>query len=230
MTEKTKRYYPAFLDLTGHTVIVVGAGRPAERKARQMAKYGAIVVLITPTPSVSILQSQVEGLLDVEERSYVRGDLEGASLVFCLDLDEETRKAVAAEARSVGCPVNVSGEPNLTSFLVPGVIHREPLQIAVSTSGVAPQLAKHLRKALAEQFGEEWGDYARLLAGVRAIAMARLDSAEAVDELLAAAIASDLIERVRKNAAPSPEEAYEEFAPPAREADDTADDGDEADS
>lgn len=229
MTEKTKRYYPAFLDLTGRTVIVVGAGRPAERKARQMAKYGAIVVLITPTPSVSILQSQVEGLLDVEERSYVRGDLEGASIVFCLDPDEETRKAVAAEARSVGCPVNVSGKPNLTSFLAPGVIHREPLQIAVSTSGVAPQLAKHLRQALAQQFGEEWGDYTRLLAGVRAIAMARLDSAEAVDEVLAAAIASDLLERVRKDAAPSPEEAYEEFAPPAPETDE-ADDSDEADA
>ena len=225
MTQKSKRYYPAFLDLTGRTVIVVGSGRPAERKARQMAKYGAIVVLITPSPSVAILQSQVEGLLDVEQRSYVRGDLEGASLVFCLDPDEETRKAVAAEARAVGCPVNVAGEPDLTSFMVPGVVHREPLQIAISTSGVAPQLAKHLRRSLAQQFGEEWGAYTRLLAGVRAIAMARLDSADAVDEVLAAAIASDLLERVRKDAAPSADEAYEEFAPPASE-DDAADDAD----
>lgn len=226
MTDKTKRYYPAFLDLAGRTVIVVGAGRQAERKARQMAKYGAIVVLITPTPSVSILQSQVEGLLDIEERSYVRGDLEGASLVFCLDPDEETRKAVAAEARSIGCPVNVAGEPNLTSFLVPGVIHREPLQIAVSTSGVAPQLAKHLRKVLTEQFGEEWGAYTRLLAGVRAIAMARLDSAEAVDEVLEAAIASDLLERVRKEDTPSADDVYEEFAPPPPTSALEAEDGD----
>lgn len=226
MAEKTKRYYPAFLDLAGRTVIVVGSGPQAERRARQMAKYGAIVVIITPAPSVAILQSQVEGLLDVEERSYVRGDLEGASLVFCLDPDEETRKAVAAEARSVGCPVNVAGEPNLTSFLVPGVIHREPLQIAVSTSGVAPQLAKHLRKALAEQFGEEWGAYTQLLAGVRAIAMARLDSADAVDGVLTAAIASDLLERVRKDVAPSAEQAYEEFAPPATAPVLEAEDGD----
>lgn len=225
MTDKPKRYYPAFLDLAGRTVIVVGSGRPAERKARQLARYGAIVVLITPSPSVAILQSQVEGLLDVEQRSYVRGDLDGASLVFCLDPDEETRKAVAAEARSVGCPVNVAGEPDLTSFMVPGVVHREPLQIAVSTSGVAPQLAKHLRRALAEQFGEEWGAFTRLLAGVRAIAMARLDSAEAVDKVLAAAIESDLLERVRDDASPSADEAYEEFAPAPAPAPAT-DDGD----
>lgn len=225
----SKRYYPAYLDLAGRTVIVIGAGGPSERKARQLARYGAIVVLITPTPSVSILQSQVEGLLDVEERSYVRGDLDGASLVFCLDPDAETRRAVSAEARSVGCPVNVSGEPDLTSFLVPGVIHREPLQIAISTGGVAPQLAKHLRRALEEQFGEEWGAYTRLLAGVRAVAMARLDSADAVDEVLAAAIASDLLERVRKDAAPSADEAYEEFAPPVPEAVDADDAGPDAD-
>lgn len=211
------RYYPAFLDLSGRHVIVVGEGRRAERKARQLSRYGAIVVLITQSPSVDILQSQVEGLLDVESRAYVRGDLEGAALVFAVDLDEETGAAVAAEARSYGCPVNVSGAPKLTTFLAPSVIHREPLQIAISTSGSAPHLAKHLRVVLSQQFGDEWGAYTMLLAELRALAEVRLDSPAAVDQTLEAAIASDLLERVRAGEAPTAAGALEEFAPKPQE-------------
>ncbi len=213
MAEQTKRFYPAFLDLEGRSVVVIGPGRRAERKARQLAGYGASVVLITPEPSISILQSQVEGLLDVESRAYVRGDLEGATLVFCDDTDAETRGAVAAEARGVGCLTNITGDASLTSFLAPSIIHREPLQIAVSTGGVVPQLAKHLRRTLAEQFGEEWAAYSRLLAEVRGVAIERLTSTAAIDDVLEAVIVSDLLERVRLGDAPSATRVFEEFAP-----------------
>jgi siroheme synthase-like protein len=229
MAEKTKRFYPAFLDLEGRHVIVVGSGRAAERKARQMSRYGASVVLVAPDPSVDILQAQVEGLLDIEDRDYVRGDLEGAALVFCYAPDSETRRAVAAEARAVKAPLNVAGDLGLSTFLVPGAFHREPLQIAVSTGGVSLHAAKHARRVLAEQFGEEWGPYARLLAQVRAVAAERLSDASAVDAVLDAAIASDLLQRVKEGAAPDAEKVFAEFAPPDPDVEEGSDEGPVAD-
>lgn len=223
MTEKIKRYYPAFLDIEGRHVIVVGSGRAAERKARQMARYGAITVLITPEPSVDIMQDQVEGLLDIEERAYVRGDLEGAGLVFCYAAERETCAAVAAEARAVKAPINVAGDRKLSTFLVPGAVHREPLQIAVSTGGVSFDVAKHARRVISEQFGEEWSVYATLLASVRAIAVKRLEDAAAVEKVLASVIASDVLERIRTGSDPDPEAVFAEFAPP--EENPAADDG-----
>lgn len=216
-----KRFYPAFLDLTGRLVVVVGPGEALLRKAKQLSKYGADVLVITPEPSADILQAEAEGVLSIERRSYVRGDLGGAALVVCLSDDEEVRRAVAAEATQAGTPVNVAGAPQRSSFLAPSLIHREPLQIAISTGGIAPQLAKHLRKRLASEFGEEWGRFSELFAEVRALAMERLDDAMAVDGVLDAVLESNTLELVRSGEDVTAEQILARFAPQAAESDDS---------
>ncbi|TLM86986.1 MAG: bifunctional precorrin-2 dehydrogenase/sirohydrochlorin ferrochelatase, partial [Actinobacteria bacterium] len=77
MSAEPKRYYPAFLDLTARLVIVVGGGSAAARKARQLVRYGADVTVIAPRPDPELVQAEADGHITVEQRGYVRGDLEG---------------------------------------------------------------------------------------------------------------------------------------------------------
>lgn len=207
-----KRYYPAFLDLTGRLAVIIGPAEGIERKALQLTKYGADVLVIAPSPSTKLLQAEVDGKLSVEARAYVRGDLEGAALALCLTTDDEVRRAVFEEAIREGCPVNAPGSAPRSTFLAPSVIHREPLQIAVSTGGTAPQLAKHLRRMLAQEFGEEWGAFAELFGGVRALALEQLEDSLAADAMLAALIESDVLDRIRSGETVTPEEVYEQLA------------------
>lgn len=225
MGQGAKRYYPAFLDLDGRLTIIVGSGRAAERKALQLSRYGADVTIITPAPSDGLMAAQADGMLLVEDRDYVRGDLAGASLVMCVSDDEEVRRAVAAEARQVGCPVNIAGEPTLSSFLVPGVVHREPLQIAVSTGGLSPELAKRVRLRVGEVFGDEWKDYAALVAQVRSLAAERLTDRDEIATLMDALLDSDVLDRMQTDEELTAEAVWDEFAPVAEEAD--VADGDE---
>lgn len=231
MTEGAKRYYPAFLDLTGRLCVVIGSGKAAERRALQLARYGGDVTIITPDPSADLLEAQTAGSLVIEDRDYVRGDLAGAAIVFCMASDEETKHGVAVEARTVGCPANISDSPNLSSFLVPGIVHREPLQIAVSTGGASPEFSKRIRRRIAEDFDETWQAYARMVAEVRALAAERLGDREAVVNLVEAVLDSDLLERIKAGTAPTAGDVYEEFAPEVEHEADTADEaGPEEDS
>ncbi len=211
----SKRYYPAFVDLNGRTAVVVGSGPVAERKARQLVRYGADVTVIGRDPGEGLLQAESEGHLIVEDRDYVRGDLAGATVVVCTLGDPETQRAVFEEAHAEGALVTVTDNPRLSSYVVPSVLHREPLQIAVSTGGMAPQLAKRLRRRLSGEFGPVWGAYAALVAQVRALGMDRLESREALDAMLEALLDSDTLERLERGEELTAEALYEAFAPAA---------------
>lgn len=213
MADDAKRYYPAFLDLTDRLVVLVGEGRSIDRKAKQLHRYGAQVTVVTPNPSDELVEAEGEGHVVIETRDYVRGDLAGAALVICTSADIETRKAVAAEARSVGCPANIAESPELSSFLIPGVVHREPLQIAVSTGGFSPHVAKRIRRAIADEFGEEWGKLVPLAATLRALALAKLEDAAAADALVDAAIDADIAGRLKRGDEVTAEGLLAEFAP-----------------
>jgi precorrin-2 dehydrogenase/sirohydrochlorin ferrochelatase len=201
---EAKAYYPVFLDLAARPAIVVGGGEPAERRARALLKIGADVVVIAPDPTPGLIALEADGEIVTEQRGYVRGDLEGAFIVFCLTPDEEVRRAVADEAEERGCLVNVAGDPGLCSFIVPSAVRRGGLQIAVSTGGASPEAAHRVRRRIAEEFGEEWGPYVALLAEVRQLASGRAAAGEDVPHDVFEAIAgSDLLERLRAGERPS---------------------------
>lgn len=180
-----KRLFPAFVDLEGALVVVVGEGAAAEKRARQFLKYSADVVIVTAKPSDELLQAEADGKLNVEQRSYVRGDLVGATMVLCASEDDEVRRAVFDEAVTDNCLVNVSGASELSTFVLPSVFHRGSLQVAISTGGGAPEVAKQLRRHLESQVGDEWGDWLALVAEVRALAMERIQDPEQRELIIA---------------------------------------------
>ena len=147
-----RRYYPVFLDLDGRLAVVVGGGdgRRAQGHARSL-RYGADVVVIAPEITTGARASSRPTVrITVERRGYVRGDLDERVLVVCATDDEEVNRAVFAEAEERGCLVNVVDVPELCNFIVPSVVRRGPFQIAISTAGAAPAVAKRVRRKLAD--------------------------------------------------------------------------------
>jgi siroheme synthase-like protein len=136
--------YPAFLSLAGKRVLLVGGGGVAARKARALARCGALVKIVAPRVSPAALRHAAAA----EKRRFRPGDLAGASLVICATSDEKLNARVSALCRRRGIWANVVDRPRLCDFILPAVVRRGRLAIAVSTGGASPYLARHLRRRL----------------------------------------------------------------------------------
>ncbi len=202
--------YPAFLDLRHRLVIVIGEGPVAERRARNMLRYGADVVVIGATPTPALIEAEAEGLLTLERRSYEPGDMTGAILVMCVEPDEAVRRAVFSEAEERGCLVSTTDVPDESNFSTPSVVRRGALQIAISTAGRVPEVARQVRGILKEQFGEEWADYVSLMADLRELVAERLPEEDRA-AVLDGVAASEVLERIRDGNAPDAEGLLREF-------------------
>ena len=139
-----KVYYPIFLDLTDRPVLVAGAGRIALRKTKALVESGARVTVVAPEilPAFRSLDARLL------ERRFRVSDLNGVRLAFAATNVRAVNRRIALEAERRGVPVNVADAPAECGFLVPSRVRRGHLQIAVSTSGRNPRLAKKLRQDL----------------------------------------------------------------------------------
>lgn len=188
-------HYPVFLAIESRLAIIVGSDAAAQRKVSQLLRYGADVVVIAPEPCAELRQLEADGAISLEPRGYVRGDLQGAFLVYCTEADEVAR-AVFSEAETLGCLINVADDPALSNYLLPSNVRRGQLQIAISTSGAAPAVAKRLRRELQKQFGREWVSYIELLGDVRALAAQSIDDPLHLAAVVAASAEIDFLERM----------------------------------
>ena len=161
---KEASYYPVFLDLEGRLCVVVGGGGVAERKVEALLTAGARVRVIAPEATSRIEEWAQEGLVELERRPYREGDLSGAWLVVAATDDPGVQKAVFEEAEKNRLFCNVVDKPERCSFIVPSVVRRGRLQLAISTSGASPAVARRLRERLEEEFGPEWEAYLELMA------------------------------------------------------------------
>ncbi|MCX6596033.1 MAG: bifunctional precorrin-2 dehydrogenase/sirohydrochlorin ferrochelatase [Acidobacteria bacterium] len=134
-------HYPVFLNLRGRRVVVVGGGPVAVRKAKGLLEAGALVTVIAPEVLTGLpIQQKV--------RKYRPGDLKGAVLAFTATNDRAVNAQVTAEANKRRIPVNVADAPDEGDFIVPARVRRGRIQIAISTGGESPRLAKQLREKL----------------------------------------------------------------------------------
>ena len=144
--------YPIFLDLSGRRCVVIGGGEVANRKARKLLQARARVVVVSPEIGAELESVAVE----IHRRPYREGDLEGAYLAFAATNSREVNAAVAREAKGRGVPVNVADNPSEGDFALPSTLRRGRLQVAVSTGGASPTLARRIREELEDAFGPEW--------------------------------------------------------------------------
>jgi len=144
--------YPLFMDVSGARCAVVGGGGVASRKVRGLLESGASVVVISPD-----VTPEIEGMgVAVERRPYRPGDLAGSALAFAATDSREVNAAVVREAKEGGIPVNVADRPAEGDFALPAVLRRGGLQVAVSTGGASPTLARRIRDAMEPSFAAEW--------------------------------------------------------------------------
>lgn len=161
------RYYPIYIDLNGRLAIVIGGGQIAERKAATLLECGACVRLVAPQATEGIRALAAEGRLQWIPRVYRCGDLDGAFCTFAATNDNAVNTAVFEEATDKALLCNVVDVPPLCNFIVPSIVRRGDLSVAVSTSGNSPALAKRLRQDLEAYIGGEYQALNDLLGRMR---------------------------------------------------------------
>lgn len=156
--------YSISLQLKDRLCVVIGGGPVAIRKVRGLLEAGARVRLVAPEPAA---MAELSPALEVIQRPYLAGDLEGACLAFAATSNRQVNAAVVREGRQRGVLVNVADAPETGDFSVPALLRRGELTVAVSTAGGSPALAALLRDRLAEHLGTEWATVIEIAAALR---------------------------------------------------------------
>ena len=153
--------FPLFMSLQGRRALVAGGTEAAARKVELLLSAGAQVTLIADTVVGEIAQLIGEGRISWAGRAFEDDDLAGVSLVVVASEDEalQARVSLAAQQRCV--PVNVVDRPKLSSFIMPAIVDRSPITIAISTGGAAPALARRLRAEIERAMPAAIGRLAR---------------------------------------------------------------------
>jgi precorrin-2 dehydrogenase / sirohydrochlorin ferrochelatase len=191
-------YLPIFIDVSGRTCVMIGGGDIAERKVRSLIEAGAAVVVISPEVTAALAAMVDANTIRLLQRAYRHGDLVDAFLAFAATGDSATAQAAAAEARERGVPINVADVPELCAFIAPAVVHRGGLQIAISTGGASPALARKIREELEERFGPEYESTVDFLAAARRWLRSHQPDGGRRALLLDALVNSDLLQRFKR--------------------------------
>jgi uroporphyrin-III C-methyltransferase/precorrin-2 dehydrogenase/sirohydrochlorin ferrochelatase len=157
-------HLPVFLDLKAAPALVVGGGNVAARKLGLLRQAGADVTVVAPHAGPAIAQLAARGDVRWERRPFEAGDVAGRRVVFAATADAAVNAEVARAAREHGVPVNVADDGTLSSFILPAIVNRSPLVIAISSGGAAPMLATALRARLERLLDPSWGPLAEWLA------------------------------------------------------------------
>lgn len=189
-------YYPAYLDLADRLVLLVGGGRVAARKLASLLEAGARVRLAAPEMAPETAAQLPHPAVEHLARPFRDEDLEGAWLAISASDNESVNRQVAAAAAQRRVFVNVVDVPPLCSFIVPAVLRRGELALAVSTGGASPAAAARLRRQLEEQFGPAWGPYLAILRAARRRLTARGRPAAENRPLFYRLVESELFARV----------------------------------
>jgi siroheme synthase-like protein len=149
-------YFPVLLDLRDRRCLVVGGGPVGERRAVALLECGARVVLVSPALTPTLAALVAAGRLEHRARRFFRGDVRGCVLAVAASGRADVDRAVAAAARARRVLVNAVDRPACCDVILPSVLRRGELQIAVSTGGRSPALAREIRRRLEPLFGEEY--------------------------------------------------------------------------
>ena len=166
-------YLPLFHNLKGRTVLIVGGGEIALRKARLLSEAGARLRVVAPSIEAQLVELVQAGAGECLDRGYARQDLQGCVLAIAATDDEPLNATVSQHANALGVPVNVVDSPQLCSVIFPAIVDRSPLVVAVSSGGDAPVLARLIRARIETWIPAAYGQLAGLAKQFRAQVKAR---------------------------------------------------------
>ncbi len=160
------RYFPVFLDLESKTCLVVGAGPVGRRKISTLKKScaGRLIVIDPGAVKDPLLEDDSIRLIN---RPFEPGDVDGCHLVFACTSDHETNLQVARVCRQRNVWCNTATDPHQGDVVLPAVLERGDLLLAVSTCGASPALSARIKKDLASMYGPEYASLTTLMSRVR---------------------------------------------------------------
>ena len=161
------KYYPVFWDICGKKCVIVGGGEVAARKAERLLNCGAEVFVISPklTPELAALKDK--NLISHIASEYSGDLIEEAALIIGATDDEKINARISSDARAKGIPVNIVDDPQKCDFILPALVQRGDLAIAIGTGGKSPALARHLREELESEYGSEYEILLNILGNMR---------------------------------------------------------------
>lgn len=191
------KYYPVYLDIQNRKCLVVGGGAVGTRKVRTLLKCGAAVTVISPALTPELASLSASGVILTEKRLFQPRDLDGVFLVIGATDDVELNKIISNEAGRLNIMCNIADYPEACSFILPAILERGDLMIAISTSGKSPAFAKKIRRDLEKQFGKEYALFLDLMGAVRKRLLKEAHEPEAHKPLFEKLIAAGLPELIR---------------------------------
>jgi len=171
----TQSYFPIFWDTDSGTALVVGGGENAARKVRLLVAARARVHVVAPTAGEEIEAFADEDRIVLSRRPVGEDDIAGAAIVIAATGNDDVDSYCAATAQAHGVKVNVVDRPDLSNFIVPSIVDRSPILVAISSAGTSPVLARRIRERIEASLSPNLGKLAEFAASLRSTVAERLN-------------------------------------------------------
>lgn len=192
------RYYPIFLDVESRACLVVGGGEVGARKVKTLLDCGGTVGVVSLEVVPWLEEKIQQGAVELKGSHYEERQLQGCFLVIAATDDVELNCRIAQDAEKRGLLCNVVDDPQEGNFILPALVQRGALTVAISTSGKSPALARQLRQDLEQRFGMEYSDFLELMGAVREQLLKDSQDSRANKERFDQLVQSPLLELVRR--------------------------------
>jgi precorrin-2 dehydrogenase / sirohydrochlorin ferrochelatase len=192
------KYYPVFLDIFGKSCAVVGGGEVAYRKAQRLLQCGARVKVIARILSPELEDLKARGEIDHIDEQYAPEYITSTFMVIGATDNREVNEQIFRDARNQNILVNIVDEPERCDFILPSIVERGDLAVAVSTGGKSPALARHLRRELEGIFGTEYETYLKIMGEIREIILARGRPSDENRKIFESFVQSDMLNLIRQ--------------------------------
>ena len=191
------RYYPACLDITGKRCLVAGGGKIAERKVNSLLKCGAEVSVVSPDLTRRLKELNSKGKIKFLKGKFKEKYLKDIFLVIGATDNSNVNFKVYESANKKNILVNIVDSPELCNFIVPSVVERDNLTIAISTGGKSPALAKKLRKEIEDRYGFEYAKFLNIMGNLRKRISYKISDKKKREEIYNKLVDSDIINLIR---------------------------------
>jgi precorrin-2 dehydrogenase/sirohydrochlorin ferrochelatase len=191
------RYYPINLDIKDRNCLVIGGGSVGTRKVLTLISCGANVTVVSFDATEKLQKLSNNGVIKLKERSFQNTDLDDRFLVIGATDNQELNFEIHAEAERRGLLCNIADRPKACNFILPSIVNRGDLIIAISTSGKSPAFAKKLRKQLEAEFGDEYAEFLNLMGAIRKKLLSQDHEPEAHKHLFEQLIERDLVQMLK---------------------------------
>lgn len=172
-------YFPLFLDIRDKHILVVGGGIVAFRKIKLILSAGGRPLVVAPDIINDISRLAKQGKCVLQQRKFIADDIKGVSLIFVAVNDKHLEQKINILSSQNNIPINVVDNQKLCSFITPAIVERDPLLVAISSSGKAPVAARRLREDLESRLTQDYSKLVQFMGNLRPLVKAKLSNTQA---------------------------------------------------